>query len=122
MTVHSVTIEGSVMPSDALARGERKTVAYTPDIARLIEGGFVNVIEEFTDDDEVEGDETEGGEGDEGEDGEGDEAAKAPGRNESLATWQAFFTAQGLDFPSTAGRDDLVAAWTQIEQQQAGGS
>ena len=119
MAVHSVTIEGSVMPSDALARGERKTVAYTPEIAQLIERGYVNLIESFTDeDDEYEAEaETE-----DDEDDEDDETVVAPGRNESLKAWQEFFTAQELEYPADAGRDDLVAAWYQIEQQRAGGS
>lgn len=43
-----VTIEGSVMPSVVLPRGETRTVALTPRIQRLIDRGFVIVKERHT--------------------------------------------------------------------------
>lgn len=40
-----VVIEGSVLPSTYLAKGERQTVELTPFINKLIRKGYVNVIE-----------------------------------------------------------------------------
>lgn len=40
-----VTIEGSVNPSVVLPRGARRTVVLTPRVQRLIDRGYVVVIE-----------------------------------------------------------------------------
>lgn len=43
-----VTIKGSVMPSVVLPRGATKTVVLTDRIQRLIDRGFVTVVETHT--------------------------------------------------------------------------
>ena len=59
MSYTSVTIEGTVMPAaGVLETGERKTVALTPYIHQLVDGGFVKIVEVHTDDSEAEVTET----------------------------------------------------------------
>ena len=43
-----VTIQGSVTPSVVLPRGETKTVVLTPRIQKLIDRGFVTVVEKHS--------------------------------------------------------------------------
>jgi hypothetical protein len=40
-----VTIEGSVTPSSELPKGQRQTVQYTDRIARLVERGYVVIVD-----------------------------------------------------------------------------
>lgn len=116
----SVVVEGTLTPAaGVLGRGERATWAYTSRIQDLANKGRIKIIKYIADDDEA----AEPAEPPvPPEDHVPSEKPTAPARNASLTTWQQFFDAHGLTYPQTAGRDDLVAAWVQIEQQQAGGS
>lgn len=118
----SVLIEGTLLPAaGVLKRGEQATVAYTDRIQRLVQGGHIKIVEFYPDEDdapvEVEETSEEGG-----HELVQESEAVEPKRNASLSEWQQFFTDQDLQYPAEAGRDDLVAAWTNIKQQRAGGS
>lgn len=92
-----ITIEGSIRPSAYLARGERAEVrSDDPTVEFLIAQGYVNVVDEETGQLEA------------------PPVPTAPGKGASLADWQQFLTAQGVDYPTEgegSKRDDLVELW-----------
>jgi hypothetical protein len=101
----TVTIEGSITASTLLPRGQRRTVQLTERVQRLIDRGFVTVIERH--DDDAEPDPTP-----EQEDG-------PPSRNASRPVWLAFLRGRGVDIPTNdegaePTRDGLVALWQQV--------
>lgn len=136
-----VTIEGSIMPSVYLARGERRTVAVTDDIRNLVKIGAAVVVEGSLDPEPFD----YGGVA-VNDTGESIQAVSpseppedpeppivempadgsAPAKNASRAAWAAFLTSKGVVFPDGdesagelwAGRDDLIVIW----QQASGGS
>lgn len=105
MSYTSVTIEGTVMPAaGVLETGERKTVALTPYIHQLVDGGFVKIVEVHTDDDQVEVTETITS--------SGIEELVEPKRNASRDDW-AEYLAQHRSGIVTEGknRDELQAEY-----------
>jgi hypothetical protein len=132
-----VTIEGTLTPAaGVLKRGEQATVTYTARIERLVKRGFVKIVTVHMplpvrepDTPLPVGDYAPADEEDEVEDEQeplpypdDDGATDEPGRNASKEAWREFLTAQGVHYPESASRDDLVAGWVQLTQQQAGGS
>lgn len=110
-----VTIEGSIQPSDQLARGERRTVALTPRVQRLIDRGFVVVVDDnpappLTDDDDfADAPEPEGGH---------PEVVEPPALNRSRDEWAAFLDQlePPVAYTDDDGRDDLVRLWQGSQQ------
>lgn len=101
MTVRKVTIEGSITPSVVLARGEKRTVALTDRVQRLIDRGFVTLIEHESDAPEPE------------EVNNTDPIE--PKLNASRDDWAAFLTGK-IEFTDEDGRDDLVRLWQASQQ------
>lgn len=99
-----ITIEGSILPSDQLARGERRTVALTPHVQRLIDRGFVVVVDENAGD-APEPDFTD-------ENGELTE----PHGGSSKVEWQKWLDAHEVAYSINDSRDDLVAIWQGSQQ------
>ncbi|AHJ88320.1 hypothetical protein CG91_gp020 [Mycobacterium phage 39HC] len=93
-----ITVEGSILPSAFLARGDRMDVRDDdPTVKFLIEQGYVNVVDAETGQLEA------------------PPLPEAPSPNASTKDWQAFLTSQGVDFPTEgegSGRNELVALWT----------
>lgn len=125
MTTDSVTIEGSTMPAaGVLRRGEQATVAFTPRITRLANGGFVKILAvhgtPITDGSVPEQADTAEPEDDldEGLDDVTTEA-QAPNRNASKSEWLLFFRDNDLIAPEGASRDDLVAEWDRLQADGA---
>lgn len=125
-----VTIEGSISPSTYLARGERATVQRTEKIDRLIERGFVVVVDDHADaphpvfDDENVMNQRIS----ELEKHADAEAQKArdelgvPPRNGSGATraaWAEFLSKQNppIEFTDDDGRDELIALWDDYDPE-----
>lgn len=110
----SVTIEGSLTPCTELGRGERRTVALTERVQRLIDRGYFNVVAYH----EIE---TVG----EVATLPGDDSAEIPSEpaEDSLkGVWQAWLDYKGVWYPTDATKADLIAAWSQVKQQQADGN
>lgn len=118
-----VTIEGSrITPSDALGRGERRTVELTDRVRRLIAIGAVVVVDDNPVTEPVE-------QADSTPDGEGllqpgpnlaDSAdltpleplmIEPPALNASRRAWAEFLTSRGIEFDDDAIRDDLIEIW-----------
>lgn len=124
MQIHSVTVEGSLMPAaGVLERGERATWAYTDQVAQLIQFGYLKVIEYHTD--EVDADSEEealepGQPG--GELVDPPEQVEVPKGNASEEEWKAFYDSQEIQYPEDVTRDQLREGWKAIEQQRTGGS
>ncbi|UYL88133.1 hypothetical protein SEA_EVAA_22 [Gordonia phage Evaa] len=99
-----VTIEGSITPSVLLARGERRTVARTARIDRLIARGFVVEVPEKEATPEPETDESEG---------QTTPPPSEPKGNASRDEWAAHLDSQSpkIEYPEDAGRDDLIRIW-----------
>lgn len=132
----TVTIEGSQTPSVFLAKGQRRTVQLTDRVQRLIDAGFVIVVESdgptvkgvvdvkitpYTETVE-DGPATPMSEFTVGdpepvsvpEEPEADEQATAdhpPSRAASTSTWRKFLADQHVDFSPVASRDQLIALW-----------
>lgn len=120
----TVTIEGSITPSAALGRGQRRTVRMTDRVQKLIDKGFVILVEEAAEELPLHH--------------YADAAAAAdspmkldspPGLNASREHWARWLTANHVAYPDgadrpdgvtdhVAGRDELIAIW---EQQTADG-
>jgi hypothetical protein len=102
----SVIIEGTLTPAaGVLERGERKTVAFTPRIQRLVEGGFVKVVEHLDGplEDELVGDQDPGDEG-------LTDTPQPPAKNASRDDWSTFLESQNIEAGERT-RDELVQAW-----------
>lgn len=120
MSVRKVTIEGSLTPSVVLPRGERRTVALTDRVQRLIDRGFVILIED-------ESDAPEPAEVDERTDAEreaDEQAALArslvPKGNASRDEWADYLSQHAdVEFTDDDGRDDLVRKYQARLQEQA---
>lgn len=107
-----VTIEGSLTPCVELPRGERRTVALTPHVERLIKRGFVVVVDDnpippLTDADFEDAPEPEAV-GDPG-------PVQPPKLNASRDEWAAFLDGK-IEFTDDDGRDDLVRLWQGSQQ------
>ncbi|UOW93007.1 hypothetical protein SEA_CAIB_23 [Gordonia phage CaiB] len=105
MTARKVTIEGSRLhPTDLLASGEKRTVALTDRVQRLIDRGYVVVIEDESDAPEP---------ADAPNGTPASTEPTAPKRSASRDEWAAFL--DGLDpaveFTDDDGRDDLIAKY-----------
>ncbi len=48
-TPKTVTIEGTITPSTELPTGERRTVALTSRVEKMIKGGYIKIVEPDTD-------------------------------------------------------------------------
>ncbi|UJE15676.1 hypothetical protein SEA_LIGMA_21 [Gordonia phage Ligma] len=107
MSARKVTIEGSIQPSDQLARGERRTVALTPRVQRLIDRGFVIVV------DDADTEPSAPAPVDPPADDTG-----APKLNASREDWAAHLDAQDppIEYTDDDGRDDLVRLWQGSQQ------
>ena len=123
---HYVTIEGSLTPTDWLARGVRRTVAVTDHIRKLIQiGGAVVVAGSL--------DEPDAPAYGEQPDAEPDNAAEAaedaaeserpeypvPAGNASRDDWAEFIASRGLGVTEGKTRDELREIW---QQQDSGDS
>ncbi|QNL30148.1 tail assembly chaperone [Gordonia phage Mariokart] len=103
MSAAKVTIEGSIQPCSELARGERRTVALTDRVQRLIRRGFVVVVDDHAPEPVAETDDLDAPE----------QGADAPKLNASRDEWAGYL--DGLEPPiaytDEDGRDDLVRLW-----------
>lgn len=123
-----VTIEGSTTPCTELPRGVRRTVAVTDHVRRLVARGFAVVVDGSLDDDQVWHPSGDPVPSDEPDDSPVEPAADRlvfdgpPARNARRDIWAAFLDTEGIAYPDTASRDDLIAGWEAIEQQRHGGS
>lgn len=101
-----VTIEGSITPSAVLARGQRRTVRMTDRIQRLIDRGYVVLVEDSAGltDTELVADAAAAADSSE-------DLEVAPAGNASRELWAQFLTGQGIEFTDEYGRDDLIALW-----------
>lgn len=122
MAAKVVTIEGSLTPAAGLpGRGERKTVQHTDRIDRLVEKGYIVIVETF--DGAPEPDEDQDDEQDDQADDSSRDESAPPKANASRVDWAEFLTSQGVSFPDDEGgewasRDDLIIIW----QQASGGA
>lgn len=101
-----VTIEGSITPSAILPRGHRRTVQMTARIQRLIDRGYVVLVEDSPAEPVAEVVEPVA----DPEPGPADDST-VPAGNASRETWAQFLTDQGIDVPDDYGRDGLIALW-----------
>jgi hypothetical protein len=109
----SITIEGSLSPSSFLARGERRTVQDSDYVQKLIEGGYVTVIE---DDDDAEAPELTPEEREAEEvvaDLSQPQGVEPPKRSASREDWAEFLASYpGGEFVTEdKDRAELIAAW-----------
>lgn len=121
----TVTIEGSQTPSVFLAKGQRRTVQLTDRVQRLIDAGFVTVVEDgpatpmsefaVSDPEPVAVPPADVPDANDGpladDDDEPATAGNPPSRAASTATWRKFLADQHVDFSPVASRDQLIAAW-----------
>lgn len=109
----SVTVEGSILPCTELARGERRTVALTERVQRLIDRGYFTLIETHADpDDVVEVEALPGGD-------DTPPVPTEPGEDDLKADWKAWLDHKGVWYPDAATKPQLIAAWREVDQQQA---
>lgn len=114
----SVTIEGTTTPAaGVLARGERRTVALTERVQRLVDRGFVRIIERresapvvvpdpVVEPDPIEFDEV-------------DDEVEVPAGNASRDAWLEFLFYKGIEVPVDEDgdyppRDGLKHLWQQV--------
>lgn len=149
MTEKTVTIEGSATPSAILGRGQRRTVAYTPRIKRLIARGFVVVVDDTPPSPprrtlpevlaDPEPDTTAAAQAEPAPQPPAPPDAeppnrtdhqspaapappdKPPAKNASREAWVTFLSAQPDigNIPPGASRDDLAAAWEYLERRRS---
>lgn len=98
----TVTIEGSITPSAELARGERRTVQLTESVQRLIDGGFVVVVES-----DAPAPVTPAVVDPAGAD---PQTVSPPARNASREDWAEFLALAGF-VTEGRGRDELIDMW-----------
>ena len=106
-----VTIEGSLSPSTYLARGQRRTVQRTPDVEKLIAGGFVVVVDEgeppaLTLFDVEPEDASEPGIAD-----------APPARNASRGDWAEYLEANTEIVTEGKTRDELIREWDDVADE-----
>lgn len=120
-----VTIEGSLSPSALLARGERRTVQLTERVQRLIDAGFVKVVDSDAGDapEPVLDPQPEADLRTDLEKHADDEAQKArdelgvPSRGGSTEDWQKFLTEKGIDFNDDDSRAVLIDRWDNYDPE-----
>ncbi|OHU29021.1 hypothetical protein [Mycobacteroides chelonae] len=113
---HYVTIEGSLTPTDWLARGVRRTVAVTDDIRKLVKIGGAIVVAGSLDDPEVAEHGELAPEAETNTESEGAEAQQVleypvPPRNASREDWAEFIASRGLGVTEGKTRDELRDIW-----------
>ncbi|QYW01133.1 hypothetical protein SEA_YINZ_25 [Mycobacterium phage Yinz] len=121
MAEQYVTIEGTGT-AVILKKGERRQVALTPRVTRLVARGYVQIVEYHgpeADDPQELPDETE--------QAPAPEVTEAPAKNASADTWRKFVAGPagipGVEAEQIAetGRDELIAAWEAYTEAQRGG-
>ncbi|QGH76065.1 hypothetical protein SEA_DEVONTE__25 [Mycobacterium phage Devonte] len=121
MAEQYVTIEGTGT-AVILKKGERRQVALTPRVTRLVARGYVQIVEYHgpeADDPQELPDETE--------QAPEPEVTEAPAKNASADTWRKFVAGPagipGVEAEQIAetGRDELIAAWEAYTGAQRGG-
>lgn len=123
-----VTIEGTETPSSFLGRGQRRVVARTEFVDRLIGQGFVRVVVDHKDPERVltkdqidafaalvvEGVVTPADTGPSADN-------TVPNGNASKAKWRAFLEANAVEVDPEWTRDQMVEAWRGDEAVTDGG-
>lgn len=102
-----MTIEGSITPTDILARGVRRTVEVTDSIRKLVAiGGAIVVAGSLDEPGAV-------AYGDAAEDAENHELPEypVPGGNASREDWAEFIASRGLGVTEGKSRDELREMW-----------
>ncbi|WAB09199.1 hypothetical protein SEA_LITTLEMUNCHKIN_23 [Gordonia phage LittleMunchkin] len=105
MSARKVTIEGSLSPSTELARGERRTVALTDRVQRLVDRGFVIIVDEHD----------EPADAPEANPDQLNELVE-PKANASRPKWAEWLSHKGIDYTDDHTRDDLVGIWQASQQ------
>lgn len=116
-----VTIRGSLTPSVVLKRDQFKTVQLTERVQRLIDRGFVEVVETHEVDDVPEQTSDEG-KGEPADDDKGSDGVPAAGATRKV--WLEFVESLDppIEVPENATRDAIVKAYEAYTQQREGGS
>lgn len=122
----SVTVEGSILPCTELPRGERRTVALTERVQRLIDRGYFTLIETHADPDASAdhlGTTLDDPSGDTplatGDFAPADDEPTEPAESALKGDWQAWLNHKSVWFPDDATKPQLIAAWREVQQQQA---
>lgn len=108
----NVRVKGSVHPSVELARDEERIWVLTPRVQRMIDNGFIDVLEYWEPDTAEEFEEQKEAL---------DDALNAPDRNASGEDWKNYLTQIEVYFDPEEGRTKLLErydAWLE-EQVQA---
>ncbi|QUE25797.1 hypothetical protein SEA_GLENHOPE_26 [Mycobacterium phage GlenHope] len=122
MAEQYVTIEGTGT-AVILKKGERRQVALTSRVTRLVARGYVQIVEYHgptADDPQELPDETP-------DQAPEPEVTEAPAKNASADTWRKFVAGPagipGVEAEqiSETGRDELIAAWEAYTEAQRGG-
>ncbi|MEU9805428.1 hypothetical protein [Mycobacterium sp. NPDC050853] len=129
---HYVTIEGSLTPTDRLARGVRSTVAVTDDIRKLVKiGGAIVVAGSLEEPDSPAGDDAGTAEGlsapadpaerhrdDAGTETQDPSECAVPAGNASREDWAEFIASKGLGVTEGKTRDELREIWQQASGER----
>jgi len=115
----TVVIEGTLTPCDELRRGERKTVAMSDRIERLVAGGFVTIVERHRDPDEPTAVVVEQTPEPAPEPADPEPVTGPPAGNARAEEWLAFLQSKNVDIPvdehgNPPGREGLKAIWAQV--------
>lgn len=130
----TVIVEGSrTRPCTELSSGDRRTCLLTDRVQRLIDRGHFVVIATYDDPEPaaavVDGAGTEhtgtlptevndAASNTDADPSQNDAPTEPPAKNGSREAWAAWLDHKGVWFPDDAKRDDMVAAWGQVAQQQ----
>ena len=105
-----IVIEGTVTPSTLLGTGERRRVARTPLIDKLVAKGFVRVVS--LDPDAADATVIK-------EPAHEPTQVVTPARNAKREIWAAFLDHRGITYTDEDGRDELIELWEQSLTEDA---